>query len=385
MFLPQKLLELLHGSEIASSAHTTSEHTPLSTDVTHDRFGLPAWCYVSVSGFKRSWWANLFVKGVPNRQQCFFWFDRHGPVYYLQLLQLNLIYTGVYAGLLILTFLPAIWSIHSVKTFIVYLILAVIPGIGMTYNKKRLVSVLTQVCSIGSYRKPQIIADVRREAKTTNTVRTFLVFQKMRMHLEGNLSSHETNIRRISRLSQSLSSIEQAEVTETFSSLDADGSGSISDAELVEFLTRMGMHTDGDSIRRLVSNLDADGDGEITRDEFLLWYVDMMRENMTMHDRAKELFGIFDANANGEITIGDFKSKFDALNLGFSVDEIGSIVNELDRDRSGSVSLHEFEFFLEKYYPRELLRRTLQDSHETHGEALDHNGRQLRHGSNHRH
>jgi hypothetical protein len=40
--------------------------------------------------------------------------------------------------------------------------------------------------------------------------------------------------------------------------------------------------------------------------------------------------------------------------LDFAVNDIGFIVNELDRDRSGSVSVEEFERLFEKYYPSEL-------------------------------
>ena len=63
---------------------------------------------------------------------------------------------------------------------------------------------------------------------------------------------------------------------------------------------------------------------------------------------------MFDKDDAGEITIEEFKRKLDAFNVGFSIDEVGAIVNELDEDNSGTIGLHEFEDLLYKYYPKEL-------------------------------
>jgi Ca2+-binding EF-hand superfamily protein len=94
----------------------------------------------------------------------------------------------------------------------------------------------------------------------------------------------------------------------------------------------------------------------------LQWYTEqILSEHSSPHEQAKKLFELFDDDSNGEITIGEFKDKLDALNLDFSIDDVGAIVNELDKDRSGSVSLEEFETLFVKYYPREL-----EAAHEGH-------------------
>ena len=38
---------------------------------------------------------------------------------------------------------------------------------------------------------------------------------------------------------------------------------------------------------------------------------------------------MFDENHSGEITLGEFKNKLDALNMGFTTDEIGAILDPL--------------------------------------------------------
>jgi Ca2+-binding EF-hand superfamily protein len=53
---------------------------------------------------------------------------------------------------------------------------------------------------------------------------------------------------------------------------------------------------------------------------------------MTLEERAKDIFGMFDRDNSGEITIGEFKTKLEAFQMGFSIDEVGAIVNELMPD-----------------------------------------------------
>jgi Ca2+-binding EF-hand superfamily protein len=353
---PQQVSSLVtHNSLLQSS----TESTPLSTDFRSEqgesRQDLPFWCDFELSTFHRSFLQKLFVQGKPNRQQVFFWMDRSGPACYQFILQLNLIFTGVYAGLLFLVFVPSVLAVHDIWLLVLYLFLAVLPVIGITYNKKRLVATITHVCSVGCYRKPQLVSDVLREEKTFQVVRTFIVFYKLRCYAMDHPNSRVDKAKMRRSLAK-LTPCEMAEIGKTFDALDTDANGSVTDDELREFLMRLGMPLVTSSIEQMVAVLDKNGDGKVTRDEFLHWYIESMREDRSMHERAIELFHLFDTNRNGEITIGDFKEKFDAMHMGFSVDEIGAIVNELDRDRNGSVSLHEFEYFLEKYYPKELLR-----------------------------
>lgn len=51
------------------------------------------------------------------------------------------------------------------------------------------------------------------------------------------------------------------------------------------------------------------------------------------------------------------------MNAGFSVDDIGAIVNELDEDNSGTVGVHEFEHLLHTYHPRELVIASTRSHH----------------------
>mmetsp|Transcript_11556 Transcript_11556/g.27977 ORF Transcript_11556/g.27977 Transcript_11556/m.27977 type:complete len:368 (+) Transcript_11556:1423-2526(+) len=321
---------------------------------------LPAWCDIDIDHYRshRGWFSKCFVGGKPNRQQALFMMDQFGPSLYFILLQANLVYVGVYAGLLLLTFYPFAIEYYHFSIATVYVVASILPVVGVSYNKKRVVAALAQVSSMGAYRKPQIVSDVLLETKTGRVVRTFLIIHKMWHTAKNNLDdAPPTTGERpaLEERGESFSALEQKEVSKSFDALDADHSGAISHQEFRDLLTRLGAELSDEAFNRMVNTLDADGDGEVTKEEFLDWYgAHSAADSMSLEERAKDLFEMFDDDHSGELSIGELKSKIDALGMGFTVDEIGAIVNELDRDRSGTVSEEEFYGLLEKYYPKEL-------------------------------
>jgi Ca2+-binding EF-hand superfamily protein len=348
-FLPHSVLLSEHGSDeqtyfLESGGH--AEH-------------LPKWCTFDLQNFleKRPILARLFVGGAPNRQQAHYWMDRDGPKFYLSILQVDLIFTGIYVGLLMLEFLPFAHHKESRLIFALYVVAAILPLFGILYNKRDLVALMAQVSSVGTYRKEQIIRDVLLQAKTARIVRTFIIVHRMR-RVAAELGIPEVNedMTGVHDLgSSSFSNLEIREVELSFLSFDTDNSGSISKDEFRGLLERLGAEIEEDKFDRLMNALDADGSGDVTKKEFVAWYEFYAeKDKISLKERAEDLFSMFDRNNSGEITLGEFKVRLDALNMGFTMDEIGAILHELDRDRSGSVSLEEFEDLLEKFYPEEL-------------------------------
>ena len=106
--------------------------------------------------------------------------DRKGPKFYMIILQANLIFIGLYTAMNLLGFLQYMYRSQNTVTFITYLILSILPMIGVMFFKQHLVAILSQVCCMGAYRRPNIVADVLREEKTARVVRAFIVIYKLR-------------------------------------------------------------------------------------------------------------------------------------------------------------------------------------------------------------
>ena len=317
---------------------------------------LPDWCNVDLDQYlaSRSWWNRHVVGGVPNRQQTFYWMDCKGPFFYQFLLQINLLFIGVYGAMQILEFVPHMYKEQPLYLFIIYVIVATLPALFIMIYKKHLVNVLTPVCHVGSFRRAQVISSVIREEKTLAALRTFIIVYKLRL-FAANAKPPVPSRKPRMHYSAYFNKMEIREVEKTFNVFDADGTGTISPGEFQDLMTKLGATMSDEELQTMVQRLDRDRSGGVSKDEFLQWYAENANEDhLSQDDFAKFLFDLFDDNKSGEITIGEFLKKLYALNTKFTVDDVGGIVKELDENDTGAVGLKEFEHFIHKYYPREL-------------------------------
>merc|ERR1719401_2454483 len=107
-----------------------------------------------------------------------------------------------------------------------------------------------------------------------------------------------------------------------------------------------------EKMAKIMEILDEDGNGEIDKEEFLHFYarnIHKSKDDRSTADRARDMFA---ESKDGQITIAEFKATLDAFNYGFTVDEVGALVRELDTDESGTITMHEFEQLLHKFEVR---------------------------------
>lgn len=317
--------------EIEADAKTRLLATP---ERSPQEEALPLWCFLNYQKclHERSSLSKWVVGGVPNRQQVLFWMDRHGPHFYTELLQAELLFAGIYGALLIIQFIPYAFRNEPFDLDLLFLVLAATPLAGILCNKD-LVTLIAQVSSIGTYRKEQIVRDVLLEESTTRIVRTFLIIERMRRASKAELSDADIQHLLAQQGELSFNAIEEIEVGHSFDCFDVDNSGSITKEEFRDILTRLGAAMDDEHFDRLMTVLDRDGDGEVNKEEFIKWYKFFSsKEQIPLREQAEDLFAIFDDDMSGEVTLGEFKDNLDTLNMGFTIDEIGSILNQLDRE-----------------------------------------------------
>jgi Ca2+-binding EF-hand superfamily protein len=316
---------------------------------------LPGWCHVDIQRYlqSRPLWSRCLVGGIPNRQEALYWMDRKGPPLYRLILQIDLVFVGVYAAVQFLLCGPIIYHTLPLKFFILYVILATLPALFIIRNKKHLIAMLTPVCFLGVYRRPQVIANVIREGKTARAVRAFIIVVKLRRFATQAACVKPKKSRM--HYSDYFDKFEVSEVGRTFDEFDLDGSGNIYPNEFQQLMEQMGASLTQEQLSNLVQNLDTDSSGGVSRDEFIQWYADYCHEdNMDEHELATFMFKIFDTDNNGEISLSEFKKRLESRTTQFTLDEVGGLVNELDENNCGKVCIEEFEHLLHKYYPREL-------------------------------
>jgi calmodulin len=348
-----RLLENMAGGQTATNEKDEGKSGSLIDS------SLPAWTRVDMEQYwssKRPLLARWCLSNnmTITRQDTMYWLERKGPKLYLILFQIQLVFTAAYVSLLILSSFPFMFTDDSeVSDFEQwsYVVLFLLPVFLLFSKYHTAAANLTMACSIGVHRRPQAVSQVIREGKTDRIIRALVILQKLqRAASDGSFAEPaqcQTNV-----WSLSVTKEEVEEVTATFDALDLSGDGCIKSNELGKVLYALGARATEESLTAMVAVLDKNNDGNISREEFLDFYQKHMVFNLDhhgLHELARHMFEQFDSDGNGVITLSEFKSVVDALNVDFSIDEIGELINELDEDHDGTIGAHQFVELLRKH------------------------------------
>lgn len=318
---------------------------------------LPAWCKIDLENHlsNRSWLVRKLSPETPNRQEVLFVFDALGHELHFLLLQVLFVFIGIYLALLFITFAPEVWTEYNDSLLIltIYILLSALPVIILHNISSDLLAATSLVGCIGTHgRRPDVISNVMREAKTARLVRGFLILDRMHR-----LAGEDQTNNGIRPEGGQLDAVELEEVSKTFDGFDKSGDGQISTEELERLMYAMGNPLTDEKLERMLAELDTNQDGSVSKNEFLSWYENRVlghHDSVSLEERAHALFHLFDKNGNGKISVGEFKVMLDAFALGFTVDEVGELVHELDEDGNLMIGEKEFHELLEKYHPKEL-------------------------------
>ncbi|KAL7459661.1 hypothetical protein ACHAWC_011572 [Mediolabrus comicus] len=123
---------------------------------------------------------------------------------------------------------------------------------------------------------------------------------------------------------------------------DADGGGSISNDELKKVFKKLGSNPTDDQIQAMIKRVDVNGDGEIDFEEFLV----MMKMNQQFNDPDKDFrdaFKTMDTDGDGTISKKELSDLFIKLGQKLSDEEIQSMMDVVDTDKSGAIDFEEFK------------------------------------------
>lgn len=133
---------------------------------------------------------------------------------------------------------------------------------------------------------------------------------------------------------------------ESFSLLDKDGDGNISNYEIRSLMNSLGYSPSEDDISSVISKVDKDGNGSVDFDEFLT----MMQRRRSTGESDTELhqvFQIFDKNKDGYIDRDELYDMLSRLGEHITEEDVKEMIDEADcLDNDGKVSYEEFKAIL---------------------------------------
>jgi len=332
---------------------------------------LPAWTKIQLS-----------EKGEAKhkaRQDALYWTGRNGPNLYLIIFQIQLIFISTYISLLLVKVYPdmissSLWSIRSI---IFYIIASLVPLLLLWEKFPRVASQLTIVCNIGVHRRPQKISEVIRMDKTDSLIQSMVIIQQLENIAQKGRFTNSTEKRMIRprNLRQSMLTRERSVgndqlvgISKIFDNFDKSGDGCIDASELQNIFENLGMTTTSESMNTMMRLLDWDADGSISKNEFILFYSEYIiaatSDDIDIDSISKELFAQFDLDNSGTITLSEFVKVMEGLNVGFTMDEISELINEMDgleNGYDGTISEKGFRTLLETHrhlFDHQMTRRT---------------------------
>lgn len=141
--------------------------------------------------------------------------------------------------------------------------------------------------------------------------------------------------------------------TELFSLCDQNRNGFITQNDLVQVITQLGLPLEQKQVEQAFTKLDNDQNGYLTLEEFIEGFglflgidVNDLNENggeleeIANTDPGRELFYLCDTDRKGYITKPDLQRVSYDLNLNF--DQLDLIFDKLDQDGNGRLTLDEF-------------------------------------------
>ncbi|CAF0729625.1 unnamed protein product [Adineta ricciae] len=133
---------------------------------------------------------------------------------------------------------------------------------------------------------------------------------------------------------------------ESFSLLDKDGDGNISNYEIRSLMHSLGYTPSEEDISAVISKVDTNGNGCVDFDEFLT----MMKRRRSTCDNDTELhlvFQVFDKNKDGFIDKEELYDMLSRLGEHITEEDVKEMIAEADSlDNDGKVSYEEFKAIL---------------------------------------
>jgi calcium-binding protein CML len=171
---------------------------------------------------------------------------------------------------------------------------------------------------------------------------------KSRKSLMDTDSDHSRSIRHNSSV------MIKTRVQAAFDTMYRNGDGQLDENEFGLLMEKLRIPVTHEMGHKIVKALDIDGDGVIDVDELEVFYKAIMTDAVSPHDMAKDLFSVFDLDGDGYISPNEFVRTLEGLKLGFSAEDTGHILQEVDEDGDGIITFLEFERVIEEYMPAEL-------------------------------
>lgn len=161
------------------------------------------------------------------------------------------------------------------------------------------------------------------------------------LFFQASTSKKQIGAHKKSIIKLELTEQQKSDIKEAFDLFDPDGTGKIASKDLKVVLRALGFEPTKKDIQTLVAEVAPECPSELSYEEF----VKVMSIKMTDEDGRNEIlraFRLFDDDKTGKISFKNLKRVAIELGEDLSDEELLDMINQVDEDGDGQISLEEF-------------------------------------------
>ncbi|XP_063417445.1 uncharacterized protein LOC134699970 [Mytilus trossulus] len=135
----------------------------------------------------------------------------------------------------------------------------------------------------------------------------------------------------------SLDEDDHAAIAKTYHSMDENGDGRVSMAEVKRASKRIGIDLSTDKLKQMMRDVDKNGDGYLDLSEFEKLITEYMRNDPNDIKTARKIFQAMDVDKDGKVTTSEIMKA-----MKVSKSDANDLLAEADSNKDGKMSFDEF-------------------------------------------
>jgi len=290
---------------------------------------------------------------MPTKHQALFWFGRSGKHVIIHMVKLVL-----FGSVINLAVVAVELRSQMMDKSVFLLLVALIPPIVTLILTPRNLQLLNLVTCIETMKNEPILIDVIKQQRYEKQRKVTQILSSLQFFLDqaealSAPSAHSGTVRDVKYqykklLRDKATRAHLDDLRELFDFYDEDRSGSIDQGELADLLAQMGQQKSPEEVERLFRLMDADQSNSVEFEEFavVICANKKNKKNMDPKAIADRMWGLFDADGDGEIDCTELTERLKSLGQNWKTDDIDSFFKDIDKDGSGAIEKHEFVDFI---------------------------------------
>eukprot|EP01091_Cochliopodium_minus_P009912 TRINITY_DN2542_c4_g1_i1.p1 TRINITY_DN2542_c4_g1~~TRINITY_DN2542_c4_g1_i1.p1 ORF type:complete len:697 (-),score=158.74 TRINITY_DN2542_c4_g1_i1:58-2148(-) len=313
----------------------------------------------------RSSIGKFFLGFPPSKHESLFPFDKKGPKILLLIVTLVTFISSIYIAIFAIFVSEYVYGLKALLIIKMLLwFLCIFPLVFCAvYFTPSIISVHCIVSNIEQLKSNKVISKVLRVMRTKKTVRILKLLNSLRGYVKTiSLDHNEHEEEEKKKKKKKKKEIElneeekeqhesekKHEMREIFTLFDTSGDGNVDSEELSAFLGTLGHKISTEEAEVIIRHHGREREGCLNFEEFFSFMNKTQEDEMEEEELIEMIFGLFDKDGDGQITIEEFQETLNLFGHPLSHSEVAELVHDLDKNGDGEICKEEFEHLFKKY------------------------------------